>query len=51
MYIYIYFFFRAAPVAFGGSQARGPIETVAAAYARASATWDLSRVCNLHHSS
>ena len=37
--------FRVAPVAYGGSQARGPIHT------RATATWDLSCVYDLHHSS
>ena len=37
----------AAPAAYGGSQARGRI----GAAARATATRDPSRVCNLHHSS
>ena len=37
--------FRAAPAAYGGSQARGQIR------AAATATRDLSGVCNLHHSS
>ena len=43
--------FRAAPVAYGGSQARGLIRALLLAYARATATRDLSRVCDLHHSS
>ena len=41
----------AAPAAYGGSQVRGRIRPVAAGYARATATRDPSRVCNLHHSS
>jgi len=50
---FLFFFFClfaiswAAPVAYGGSQARGLIRAVA----RATATLDPSRVCNLHHSS
>ena len=53
----IFFFFClfaiywAAPVAYVGSQARGRIGDVPASLARATATWDLSCVCNLHHSS
>ena len=43
-----FFFFRATPVAYEGSQARGQIGAVAAT---ATATLDLSRVCDLHHSS
>ena len=43
--------FRATATAHGGSQARGPIRVVAAAYTTAIATWDPSRVCNLHQSS
>ena len=35
-------------MAYGGSQARGPIGAVATTYAIA--TWDLSRICDLHHS-
>ena len=49
-----FFFFgflgRAAPAVYGGSQARGGIRSVAA-YATATAMWDLSCVFNLHHSS
>ena len=41
----------AAPAAYGGSQGRGLIGAAAIAYARATATRDPSRVCNLHHSS
>ena len=39
--------FRATAVAYGGSQARGPI----GAYTRATATPDPSRIFDLHHSS
>ena len=41
----------AAPVAHGGSQARVKSELQLPAYASATATWDLSRICDLHHSS
>ena len=41
----------ATPTAYGGSQARGLIGAVPPAYTRATATQDLSRVCDLHHSS
>ena len=53
IYLFIYLFFpRAAPEAYGGSQARGLIGAVATtAYARTTATQDPSCVCNLHHSS
>ena len=39
--------FRATPLAYGSSQARGRIG-VTAAYTTARATPDLSRVCDLH---
>ena len=47
-------FFRATPVAHGGSQARGQrvkSELQLLAYTAATALQDLSRVCDLHHSS
>ena len=46
-------YFRAAPKAYGGSQARGPIGSVAAGlrHSHSHATQDPSLVCNLHHSS
>ena len=47
----LFCFFRAAPEAYGGSQARGRIGAVALAYTTATATRDLSLICNLHHSS
>ena len=40
----------ATHMAYGSSQARGPIRAVAVAYSTATAPWDLSRICNLHHS-
>ena len=53
MIYFILFFclFRAAPTAYGGSQARGLIGAIAVAYATATATQDPSRVCDLHYSS
>ena len=51
-FIYLFFcLFRATPAAYGGSQARGLIGAVAAAYTTATATPDLSHVCGLYHSS
>ena len=44
-------FWGAVPEAHGGSQARGQIGAAAAGYNTATATWDPSRVCNLHRSS
>ena len=43
--------FRAAPMAYGNSQARGGIGAGAAAYTSATATQDLNRIFDLHHSS
>ena len=45
------FFFRATCMAYGSSQARGKLELQLPAYATATAIWDPSHVCNLHHSS
>ena len=42
---------RAAPVAYGGSQARRPIRAVAAGIRQSHSKRDRSLVCNLHHSS
>ena len=44
-------FFRAAPTAYGGSQARGLIRASAAGLRTATATPDPSHLCDLHHSS
>ena len=43
--------FRATPAAYGGSQARGPKELQLLTYTTATATSDLSCICDLHHSS
>ena len=54
LFLFLFFMcclFRAASVAYGGSQARGQIGAVAAACAAVTATRDLSRVLDLHHSS
>ena len=51
LYIYIFVFSGATHAAYGGSQARGLIGAVPPAFARATATQDLSRICDLHHSS
>ena len=57
-WIIMYFFpfplfllFRAAPTQHRGSQAGGRIGATVTAYATGTATWDLSRVCDLHHNS
>ena len=47
---WVFLLFRAAPLAYGGSQARGRIGAVSPAYATGTAMQDLSHVCNLHHS-
>ena len=51
LFLFIFSLFRVAPLAYGGSQARGLIGAVEPAYTRATATPDPSRVCDLHHSS
>ena len=43
--------FKAATVAYGGSQARGLIGAVAPSYTTVTAMPDPSLVCNLHYSS
>ena len=43
--------FRAAPTAYGGSQARGEVGAIALAYATATAMPDPRCICDLHHSS
>ena len=43
--------FRAAPEAYGSSQTRGRLELQLSGCATATATWDLSHICDLHHSS
>ena len=58
MVLWVFFFFFAflpfswaALAAYGGSQAGVESEPQSLAYARATATLDLSLVCDLHHSS
>ena len=48
----MFFFFKAVPAAYGHSQARGQIGAVhqIGAYTTATATLDLSRICDLCHS-
>ena len=48
---FVFFFFRAAPIAYGGSQARGLIGAAATCLHHIIAMRDLSYVCDLHHSS
>ena len=48
---FVFGLFRAAPTAYGGSQARGQIGAVALAYTTAMATPDLRRICDSHDSS
>ena len=51
-FLFLFFcLFSAAPVAYGGSQARGRIRAVAASLHQATTMLDPSRICNLHHSS
>ena len=47
----LFAFSRAAPSAYGGSQARGSVRAVAAGLRQSQQHWDLNRVCDLHHSS
>ena len=49
--IFTFCLFRAAPAAYGGSQAGVESELQSQAYPRATATSDPSCVCDLHHSS
>ena len=57
MFLSFFFFFCpfvfswAVPEAYGGSQARGLIGAVAAGLHQGHSNADLSRVCDLHHSS
>ena len=51
-FFFFFFFglFRATPLAYGSSQARGPVGALAAAYTTATALPDLSCICDLHSS-
>ena len=46
-----FFLSRATPAAYGSSQVRGWFGAAIKAYTTARAIWDLSHVCDLHHSS
>ena len=46
---FVFFFFRAAPMAYGSSRARGQIRATAAGLATATPMPDPSGVYNLHH--
>ena len=48
---FFFFLFRDTPTVYGDSQARGQIRASAAGLATATATQDLSHVCDLHYSS
>ena len=50
-YLFIFVFSRAAPTAYGGSEARGLIGAVATSLCQSHSNGGLSRVCDLHHSS
>ena len=50
-FVFCFGLFRATPAAYGSSQARGLIGTTAASLHHSHSMWDLSRVCDLHHSS
>ena len=50
MELIFYFYFRIFR-AYGGSQAKSQIRAVPLVYATATATPDLSQICNLHHGS
>ena len=54
LFLLVFFFFllcRAAPLAYGGSQARGRIRATAASLHQSHGNARTSRVCDLHHSS
>ena len=50
-FFFFFFFSLSAPTAYASSQARGLIGAIAAGLTTSTATWDLSRVCDLHHNS
>ena len=54
IHVYFFFFiflFRAVPLAYGGSQARGRIGATAAGLRHSHSNSDPSHVCDVHHSS
>ena len=48
--MWIFFFFMPTPAAHGSFRARGRMGAAAAGYATATAMWERSRICDLHHS-
>ena len=50
-WLFCFLLFKAAPAAYGNSQARGQIGAVAASLCHSHTTPDPSSVCDLHHSS
>ena len=50
LFCFVFLPFGAVLVAYGGSQARGQMGDVAPGYNKATATQDLSGICDLHHS-
>ena len=46
-----WFFWGAAPVAYGGSQPRGRMEATAAGLHHSTDTWDLRHICHIHDNS
>jgi len=50
-FCFCFLLFRPSPAAYGSSQARGQIRATAPAYTTATATWDPSCICDLHHGS
>ena len=51
LFFFFFWLFRATPAACGGSQAGVLLELQLPAYDRTTETQDLTRICNLHHSS
>ena len=51
LFFYYFLLFSATLVVYGGSHARGRIRATVLGTAIATATWDPSHLCNLHHSS
>ena len=51
LFCFVFLLFRTTLAAYRSSQARGQLELQPLAYATATRIWNLSHVCNLHHSS
>ena len=48
-FFFFFLLFRAAPMAYGSSQARGLIRATDAAFTRATAMQDPSHICDFYH--